>query len=304
VKINIDIKARLTFAAVLLITIFGGAAWYLHSVSHFATYRIYTRDSVSGLIVGAPIEFHGVEVGKVKEIRLVDPRLVDIVLSIDKSAPVTTASVATITSRGLATRGFTGYVYVSLDDVGVDSRRLTARVGAPYPVIRVAPSKVITLDTDISQVRDNVQVITALLQSLLDRKTILSLQQSAESMQRLTRLMSDNSQKLNSIIDHTEVASRRFGPLLKSSQETVDALQTQVLPEVHVALTNLEPLLESSQDTVRALQMQVLPEAHQALIGLDKLSTELNGVVTKINQDPSIVIRGTTPPPLGPGESK
>jgi len=71
-----------------------------------------------------------------------------------------------------------------------------------------------------------------------------------------------------------------------------------------VALTTLEPLLESSQDTVRALQMQVLPEAHQALIGLDKLSTELNGVVTKINQDPSIVIRGTTPPPLGPGESK
>jgi phospholipid/cholesterol/gamma-HCH transport system substrate-binding protein len=304
VKINIDTKARLAFAAVLLITIFGGAAWYLHSRSHFATYRIYTRDSVSGLIVDAPIEFHGVEVGKVKEIRLVDPRLVDIVLSIDKSAPVTTASVATITSRGLATRGFTGYVYVSLDDVGDESRPLTAKAGAPYPVIRVAPSKVITLDTDISQVRDNVQVITALLQSLLDRKTILSLQQSAESMQRLTKLMSDNSQKFNSIIDHAEVASRRFDPLLKSSQEMVTALQTQVLPEVHVALTTLEPLLESSQDTVRALQMQVLPEAHQALIGLDKLSTELNGVATRISQDPSIVIRGTTPPPLGPGESK
>ena len=303
-KIDIDTKARLAFATVLLITIFGGAVWYLRSVSHFATYRIYTRDSVSGLIVDAPIEFHGVEVGKVKEIRLVDPRLVDIVLSIDKSAPVTTASVATITSRGLATRGFTGYVYVSLDDVGVDSRPLTAKAGAPYPVIRVAPSKVITLDTDISQVKDDVQVITALLQSLLDRKTILSLQQSAESMQRLTRLMSDNSQKLNSIIDHTEVASRRFDPLLKSSQEMVNALQTQVLPEIHVGIDKSEPLLESSQDTVRALQMQVLPEAHQALIGLEKLSTELNGVATKINQDPSIVIRGTTPPPLGPGESK
>jgi phospholipid/cholesterol/gamma-HCH transport system substrate-binding protein len=94
-------------------------------------------------------------------------------------------------------------------------------------------------------------------------------------MQRLTRLMSDNSQKFNSIIDHAEVASRRFDPLLKSSQEMVTALQTQVLPE-----------------------------AHQALIGLDKLSTELNGVATKISRDPSIVIRGTTPPPLGPGESK
>jgi phospholipid/cholesterol/gamma-HCH transport system substrate-binding protein len=304
VKIDINTQARLLFAAVLLITIAGLAAWYLHSVSHFATYRIYTRDSVSGLVVDAPIEFHGVEVGKVKEIRLVDPHLVDIVLSIDKSAPVTTASVATITSRGLATRGFTGYVYVSLDDVGSDARPLTARAGAPYPVIRVAPSKVITLDTDISEVRDDVQVITTLLQSLLDRKTILSLQQSAESMQRLTKSMSDNSHKFNSIIDHTEVASHRFDPLLKSSQEMVDALQTQVVPAAHAALTTLEPLLESSQDTVRALQIQVLPEAHQALIGLDRLSTELNGVVTRIHQDPSIVIRGTTPPSPGPGESK
>jgi hypothetical protein len=78
----------------------------------------------SGLTVDAPIEFHGVDVGKVKNIRLVSPRSVSIVLSVDKSAPLTSATVATITSRGLATRGCTGYVYISLDDVGIDSRPL------------------------------------------------------------------------------------------------------------------------------------------------------------------------------------
>src|ERR1700688_1579178 len=100
--------ARLMFVTVLLISTVVGAIWYLYSVSGYATYQIYTEDRVSGLMIDAPIEFHGVDVGKVKNIRLVNPRSVAIVLSIDKSAPVTSASVATIISRGLATRGYTG----------------------------------------------------------------------------------------------------------------------------------------------------------------------------------------------------
>jgi phospholipid/cholesterol/gamma-HCH transport system substrate-binding protein len=214
VKINTDTMARLLFVAVLLISTVAGVIWYSQSVSKYATYQIHTEDPISGLTIDAPIEFHGVEVGKVKSIRLLSPRSVSIALSIEKSAPVTSASVATITSRGLATRGYTGYVYISLDDVGIDSRPLTTPPGEPYPVIPTAPSKIITLDTSINQVKD------------------------------------------------------------------------------------------SSHDTVSALQTQILPQARKALIDLDNLSTTFTGVANKINRDPSILIRGTTPPPPGPGESK
>jgi phospholipid/cholesterol/gamma-HCH transport system substrate-binding protein len=292
------------FVAVLLISTVAGAIWYVHSESGYATYKIYTEDPVSGLTVDAPIEFHGVEVGKVKTIRLVGPRSVSLVLSIDKTAPVTSASVATITSRGLATRGYTGYVYISLDDVGSDSRPLSAQPGEPYPVIRTAPSKIITLDTSINQVKDNVQVITDLLQSLLDKKTIVSLQQTVDGLQQLTKVLAANTEKLNSIVANTERASRRFEPLLKSADDTLSQLQMKIVPEVHEALTDLKPLLESSHDAVSALQMQILPEARKALINLDSLSTTLTSVAAKINRDPSILIRGTTPPPPGPGESK
>ena len=91
-------KARFAFVAFLLVLAIAGAGWYFFSGSQYATYQIYTRDSVSGLIADAPVEFHGVEVGKVKSVRLVDPHSVGIVLSIEKTAPVTSASVATITS--------------------------------------------------------------------------------------------------------------------------------------------------------------------------------------------------------------
>lgn len=271
---SIDTKARLLFAAFLLILIVAGAIWYFFSASRHTTYQIYTQEPVSGLMADAPVEFHGVDVGKVKSVRLVNPHSVAIVLSIDKTAPVSSASVATITSRGLAARGFTGYVYVALENVGTDPASLATPPGEPYPVIPIAPSNAVTLDASIHQVNENVQTLTKLLESLLDEKTIVSLKQSADNLQQVTQTLAENTRKLNAIVANTERASHRF-----------------------------EPLLESSQDTVRALQTQILPEAHKALSNLDQLSSSASALTGKINRDPSILIRGTAPQP-GPGEQK
>src|SRR5437016_2294279 len=177
---DVNAKARIAFVAFLLVMAAAAATWYLFSASRYVTYRIYTEDPVSGLLVDAPIEFHGVDVGKVKSVKLANPHAVSILLSIDKTAPITSASVATITSRGLATRGFTGYVYVALEDVGSDMRPLATRPGEPYPTIPTAPSKLVTLDTALNQVNQNVQVVTDLLRAILDQKPIAALKQAAD----------------------------------------------------------------------------------------------------------------------------
>jgi phospholipid/cholesterol/gamma-HCH transport system substrate-binding protein len=290
-------KAGFAFAAVLLASTVAGAVWYFLSQSQYTTYQIYTQDSVSGLVADAPVEFHGVEVGKVKSVRLVSPHSVGIVLTIDKTAPVSSASVATITSRGLATRGFTGYVYIAIEDIGINSRPLAVRPGEAYPIIPTAPSKVVTLDTTINQVNANFQIVTELLKSILDAKTVASLKQSADSLQQVTKVLAENTDKLNSIVANTERASHRLEPLLQSSDDTVKVLQTQILPETH-------SLLQSSNVAVEALQTQILPEANKALFNLDSLSSSFTDLATKINRDPSIVIRGTAQRPLGPGEGK
>lgn len=273
--LDINTKARLAFVAFLLVSIVAGVIWYFFSASAYMNYQISTQESVSGLIVDAPVEFHGVDVGKVKSIKLIDPHSVKILLSIDKTTPITSASVATITSRGLATRGFTGYVYIAIEDIGTDMRPLAARPGEPYPTIPTTPSKFMTLDATLNQINANVQVLTDLLQSILDQQTIASLKQSADSLQQVTNILAENSKKLNSIVVNTERASQRLGPLLDSSHDTVNALQTQILPEAHKALSDLETLTNS-----------------------------FTGIANKVNKDPSILIRGTTPPPPGPGEGK
>jgi len=273
-KLSIEARARLLFALVVILSVAAGLTWYLRESSQYETYQIRTEDSVSGLIGDAPVEFHGVEVGKVKQIELIDHKTVAILASIRKDAPITQATVATITARGLAARGFTGYVYVSLDDAGTDFRPLVAPPGSPFPIIRSAPSRWVNLDSTISHVQENVQLIADILQSVLDKKTIASLKQSLDSLEQVTGTLAANNAKLSSIVANTELASNQFKPLLESSNDSVKALQTQILPEIYKSLANL-----------------------------NNLSNSLSSVADKIDRDPSILLRGSKTPP-GPGERK
>jgi len=272
-KLDVESLARLAFAAVLLLAAVAGVGWYLLAASRYTTYQIVTRDPVSGLIADAPVEFHGVDVGKVKSVELIDPHSVRILLSVDDGAPVTKATVATITTRGLAARGFTGYVYVSLEDALTESGRLVVPPGERYPAIPLTPPQSMSLDVAISKMNDNVEFISERVRKVLDDRTVTSLKQSVEQLQRVTKTLADDNDKLNALIVNGERASQQ-----------------------------LQPLLETSKDTLKELNTQILPEAHKTLTSLDDLSTGLTGFATKVNRDPSIIVRGAAPPPLGPGE--
>jgi phospholipid/cholesterol/gamma-HCH transport system substrate-binding protein len=164
-KLDPDRKAQLLFVAVIVVGALLALGWYIADTTGYRVYQITTADTVSGLVVDAPVEFHGVDVGKVKRVELTGPRSVSILLGIRDSAPVTAATVATITSRGLATRGFTGYVYISLEDAGEDKRPIATAQGADYPVIRTAPSRMVNVDMAIDQVNRNVERLSHVLES-------------------------------------------------------------------------------------------------------------------------------------------
>lgn len=302
-KMSVEARARVAFALALVLGVAATLAWYVVAASRYATYEIRTHDPVSGLIADAPVELHGVDVGKVKRVELIDARSVRILLSVDKDAPVTTATIATITGRGLATRGFTGYVYVSLENAATDARPLAAAPGQPFPLIPTAPSRSVNLDTAISRLNENVQTMTDLLQTVLDQKTVASLKESVDSLQRLAQTLAANNARLNAILANGEQASTRLVPLLQASDAALKEAQRTLAGLDDLASNHLPPLVQSSNDAVRAIQTQLLPEAYRTLATLDQLSASLADVTARIKRDPSVLVRGAVPAP-GPGEAR
>ena len=74
-------------------------------------YRINFTESVSGLAVGEAVKYRGVDVGTVKSMALdaTDPRLVEVSVSLRKTAPVKTDTKAMLKLKGI-----TGGVFVEL----------------------------------------------------------------------------------------------------------------------------------------------------------------------------------------------
>lgn len=323
-----ETKARWLFAAALAAVALGVAGWLALSAARYATYEIQSHDAVSGLVPGAPVEFHGVEVGQVRSVELLGTKLVRVLIEVRRDVAVTTATVATITGRGLATRGFTGYVYVALEDQGSAGQPLAPAPGSAYPLLTSAPSRVVSMDTTIQQLNESVQQVSALVETVLDRQTVAALKQSLAGLEQVTQTLAANNQKLGTIIANAERASGQMPPLLQSSQAAVKTLQDDVLPRTRETLvrldaltttmdahmgtilrnseqasTRFEPLLQSSSETLHTLQAQILPEAQRTLARLDQLSTALGETTSRVRRNPSLLLRGSAQAP-GPGEAQ
>lgn len=320
---SIETRAWLVFAVLLLAGAAAALAWWTGFGRAERDYELRTQDAVSGLIEGAPVEFHGVEVGHVRRVRLLDARTVQVLLRVRQDTPVTTATVATISGRGLAARGFTGYVFVSLDDDGPAGTALGPRTGERYARIPTGPVQAVNLDTSIHQLDDSVRVVVALLQQALDADTLRAVKATATHLEQVSGVLASDPARLRATVRNVERASAQVGPLLRSGTDVADRLRDRVLPQVQDTLVRVDaaagsatgalqqaeatgralaPLAQSGQSVVRAVEAQVLPQARQALARTNQLLSKLDETADRVREKPSLLLWGSVAPPPGPGE--
>lgn len=230
------------------------------------------RESVAGLNVESPVEYNGVGVGSVKKIELnhKNPQLVEILLNIKSSTPITRGTVATVNTRGL-----TGMVYVALKDESSDLRKLKILPGQKYPVIKTAPSIFVRLDSALAQITKSFKQIADTFQTLLDQENLDSFKKILNNIRDVTNVIAANNKQINDILLHTSDASRRISPLIQSSANLVKVLETQTIPSTY-----------------------------ELILNMNHITRNLNELSKELKQNPSILIRGVDRQSLGPGETK
>lgn len=99
-------------------------------------YRIHFAESVSGMALGDPVKFRGVDVGTVKAMMIdaADPRLVEVDVKLRKETPVKTD-----TRASLKLKGITGVVFIELSGGSPEAQSLVdATPTGQIPEIRPA----------------------------------------------------------------------------------------------------------------------------------------------------------------------
>ena len=121
------------------------------------TYRIHFAESVSGLALGDPVKFHGVDVGSVTAIALdpQNPRLVQVDVRLRKDTPVKTD-----TRASLKLKRITGVVYVELNGGSTGAKTLAA--ATPEGQIPEIPYEKSTLANVLDQLPRVIEKFSAL----------------------------------------------------------------------------------------------------------------------------------------------
>ena len=208
------------FVVVVTAMLVALASWLSRDTGQRDIYEISTREIVPGLQPQAAIRYRGVDVGKVASIGF-DPNTTGNVLlrlEIDREAPVTRDTFATLSYQGV-----TGLAFVQLDDSGKPAPRLVPDDERP-PRIPLRPSLLSKLATRGEVILDQVEKVTG----------------------RMNELLGDANQKrVATVLDNMGTAAADAGRLAQRLDTT---LAKRVDPALAEASTTLKSVQHSADE--------------------------------------------------------
>jgi phospholipid/cholesterol/gamma-HCH transport system substrate-binding protein len=147
------------FVSCSILAFVGFVIWLqgTHEKKNYAFYTIYFTESVSGLGEGADVEYKGVKVGKVIQMRLTPGRseLVKVDIGVAQGVPVQRHTHAT-----LDTQGITGLVRLELETDAKDKQPPIMVADEQYPVLYGSGSQLSKVLQQIPAIGDQI-VLTA-----------------------------------------------------------------------------------------------------------------------------------------------
>ena len=244
----------------------------------YETYVILTEESVSGIRVGSPVRYKGVDVGKVVgiEIHPEDPNIIVIFMKIKKGVPIHRDTVAQIQPVGI-----TGLSYISLSG---------GKEGAPY-MVKIRGKSYPLVKLELSE----IQKVSRSLPELLARAN--------ELLDRMNRMFNDrNIENFSAISENLKIATFELKKLEKRISQLAEKYKT-LGDKVEPVIGRLNSLIRTLNSTAVDFDNGTLVEIEKTLAESRKVLGQLEALTRRLKSDPSLILYGV-PGKRGPGEGK
>jgi phospholipid/cholesterol/gamma-HCH transport system substrate-binding protein len=296
------------FVVVVTALLIGLAAWLTRETGKRDIYEISTRETLTGLQAQAQVRYRGVDVGKVASIGF-DPQIpgnVLLRLEIDREAPVTADTFATLSYQGI-----TGLAFIQLDDNGQPAPRLVRDDGHP-PRIPLKPGLLSKLAAKGEAILERVDQATARVDQLLGDENQRRFSSALDNLGTAAADASRLAQRLDATM------AKRVDPALAEASTTLRSVRNSA-NEVEKAAADfgqtarrlndkdgpMDRLAEGSQALSHAadsFNAATLPRVNRVTEETSRAVRQLSRAVININENPQSLIFGAGPVVPGPGE--
>jgi phospholipid/cholesterol/gamma-HCH transport system substrate-binding protein len=239
-----------------------GGLWSARWVSdeEWRLLEVHFLQPVSGLNVGSGVQYNGISMGSVRDLRLSpdDPGRVIAVIRLDADAPLREDTTARLSVSGL-----TGVSTIQLRGGRSDSPPLKPAPGRDRPVIIAEESglqRLIETSEDIASTAS--QVMLRLLE-FLSEENAARVTATLDNIDRFTQALTGESDRLAEIVGNLHRSSEELLPLMREMRATVAAMSE--------SLERLQPaLLETFPKAAEELQ-EAMAQLAQAAERIDRM---------------------------------
>lgn len=233
------------------------------STKHYKNFLVIMHESVAGLGTNSSVKYNGVNVGTIEKIFLNKQNPEQVRLVLEIEEHTPITEGTTAT---LKSQGLTGITYLALQGSDSNLNPIPRLPGEKYPIIKTTPSFFLRLDSTLHDLNMNMNQITHDINSVLGGENPVLFRKILNNLSVTSLHLAAQSKHLDTILTNT-------------------ARSTRALPSLMNTLTQ-----------------QTLPSTNQILNNLNIMTDNLLELSDNLRQNPSILIRGQKPLPLGPGE--
>lgn len=221
------------------------ALWLGNAERAYDEYYVVFDERVSGLQVGAAVQFNGIRVGEVEDLGLDanDPTIARALIRVEENTPIqegTRAELELVGVTGLSIIQFVG---------GEPGAPLLKQISNQrIPTIRGSAGGLAAVIESSGPLAENIT-------SLVSSENIDRINRILEDIERLTDVVSDSDQDINTIIDNVATMSIIMRRNVEKLDDTTDRINAILAETEDLMKTDVRTTLQQSAESAEQLSM-------------------------------------------------
>ena len=293
------------FILIVIFTAFGGVLWL--SRGEFGqqpeSYYIFFKGSVAGLTRGSAVQYNGIPVGHVTDIRVDRDNLsqVQVTVAINTGlVEIKTDARAYIESNLLS-----GISTIQIRGGTQQALPLEPKPGHHYAIIRAGQNEFEEVKASLPELAANLEKASQNLNSLLDERNRQAVADTLQNFRTFTAALADHREDVGAILDHADAGIVELKSLIHEVNQSY-TMRNGLKDQVSQTLKDYDRLATNLGDTARQLQQTLaenrsevrnfvqttLPAVDDLVSDAQRLALNLNQLVVQLQHDPTRLLFG------------